>query len=169
MVKVKIKAGLGTGPTSSSVGVVVQELVSRQNKRRDLLQDTNNMYARAAVYLDRWAQVNIRTEGKNVGGWVPFKYGGRWVDGSGDKPGYFDPAAKLLRDTGRLAASILPFSSDTNAGIMTDLPYARFHNEGEGTPERRIMPVKEEIIDEVKKIITGHIVAAINLNKGVVE
>ena len=59
-----------------------------------------------------WVQKNFKGEGKAVGGWAPFKAGGRWRKGFG-----LDTSAKLLQDTGALRASFLPFASKTDAGI----------------------------------------------------
>lgn len=131
-----------------TVKPTIEELKRRSKKRFDALKDMHTAYAKIAVYLDRWVQTNFKTEGSKVGGWLPFAKGGRWVKGKG-----LDVSAKLLQDTGRLRASYLPFSFKNNAGIGSDLPYAKKHEEGIGIPIRRTLPRKLEVIGDVRKIL----------------
>ena len=86
----------------------------------------------------RWINQNFKTQGKNVGGWAPFKYGGRKLPG-----GQIDKTAKLLQDTGRLRASFSPFYGRNFAGVGTDLNYAVTHEFGlphKNLPDRRMLP-----------------------------
>lgn len=101
----------------------------------------------AAIYLDSWVQRNFKTSGKNVGGWKPLAAGGRF------KGGKFDPNAKVLMDTGRLRLSFNPYSTNATAGIFSGLKYAEAHEKGlKGLPERRMLPIKKEVIGPIKKI-----------------
>lgn len=111
-----------------------------------------------SIFLDRWVQLNFREEGGKVGGWTPFKYGGREttnaksnakIDGR-----YVNTTAKLLQDTGRLRISFIPFATTTNAGIGSDLPYAKGHEEGTSKlPQRRMLPKAPEVEDDCRQII----------------
>lgn len=135
----------------------MQELQRYLRERREALQDMRRPMARVATYLDRWVQENFRTEGDKVGGWRPLKAGGR------HGPGGFDPTAKILQDTGRLRASFKPFAHATNAGIGTDLPYAKKHEEGEdGLPKRRMLMRRGEVLEDARKILNQFVREEIN-------
>lgn len=125
-----------------------QEVNRRLTRARSSLQHTESAHSRIAVFLDRWVQQNFRSEGRSVGGWDPFAAGGRRL-----RSGELDTSAKLLQDTGRLRASFVPFSSKRNAGIGSDLPYSKPHEEGLGNlPVRRMLPKIDEVRDDVEEI-----------------
>ncbi len=134
------------GRAYDSAGMAIKDLRERSAARIKALQDFGNPLAQIAVLLDRWVKKNFASEGGSVGGWKPFQYGGRVMP-----DGTIDTSAKLLQDTGRLRASFLPFHSDKIAGIGTDLPYAEPHNK-----IRRMLPVREEVIEQVKRIFQFH-------------
>jgi len=74
-----------------------------------------------------------------VGGWKPFKLGGRRLPGGG-----IDTSAKLLQDTGELRLRVNPFFTKTVAGIGSNLPYALTHELGlphRNLPARRMLPI----------------------------
>jgi phage gpG-like protein len=130
----------------------VDELKKRQEGRKKKLESLDTVMAKVAVYLDQWVQRNFQSEGGNVGGWLPFAAGGRW------KNGKFDPSAKLLQDTGRLKHSFLPFSSKKNAGVMSDLDYSIFHEEGTAyLPSRRMLPEAKEVKQPIKDMFGVHV------------
>lgn len=139
-------------PVQFEIKPTVEELKKRHERKLSELKDMKKAYAKVASYLDRWVQTNFKTEGGKVGGWIPFALGGRWVKGKG-----LDTSAKLLQDTGRLKASFLPFSFKNNAGIGSNVEYSKKHEEGDGVPERRILPVKKEVINDTKKILDSEV------------
>ena len=98
-----------------------------------------------------------RTEGGRVGGWEPFRYGGRLTNKG------VDTSAKLLQDTGRLRASFTPFHTLKTAGIFSDLDYAKNHQEGIGTPERRLLPKNAEVKEDIRNIVKGHVARALRV------
>lgn len=143
--------------TKVIVKPTLEQLEARNKRRKDKLSKMENAFQPASVYLDRWVQTNFKSEGGNVGGWEPFKLGGRRLKGGG-----IDPSAKLLQDTGRLRASFFPFATRRDGGIASDLPYAKVHHKGEGRlPERRLLPKKAEVIDKIRKIFKTFIGRAI--------
>ena len=111
-------------------------------------------------------QQNFRTSGGKVGGWLPFKHGGRLTR---KKKGnaqsitnrrYVDTSAKLLMDTGRLRMSFLPFYNPKDAGIGSDLKYAKFHHKGvpmRKLPERRLLPLHSEVDQQLWVIYSTHV------------
>lgn len=133
---------------STAVRRELNDVSERLDKRRIEMAKIETPLSRAATFLDRWVQVNFRTEGGNVGGWLPFARGGRLLPN-----GSIDGSAKLLQDTGRLRASFLPFASKKDAGIVSDLPYAPIHHEGQGVPERRMLPKAREVVKDITKIL----------------
>ncbi len=113
------------------------------------------MFGKIAIFLDRWNKLNFKTQGGKVGGWKPLKAGGRWK-GKGKRRS-FDTSAKILQDTGRLRLSYLPFQSSKEGGIGSELSYAEAHNDGFGRlPQRRMLPEKSEVIDDVMRIADLH-------------
>jgi len=113
-------------------------------------------FKKISIFLDSWVQRNFKTQGGKVGGWKKLKAGGRYV--SKGKTRHFDKSAMILNDFGRLKSSFLPFSSKGNAGIGSDLPYSKQHNEGkDNVPKRRILPVDKEVLGKATKIINVHI------------
>ncbi len=101
----------------------------------------------AAIYLDQWVQINFMTSGKNVGGWAPLAAGGRF------RKGKLDTQAKVLMDTGRLRLSFHPFHTIKTAGIVSRLPYAEKHHEGQdGLPKRRLLPLHSKVRMPLRKI-----------------
>jgi len=94
---------------------------------------------RVSVWLLRWVNENFKSQGGKVGGWKPFKLGGRKIPGGG-----IDRSAKLLQDTGRLRASFSPFHSRNTAGVGSDLNYSLTHELGlphKNLPSRRMLPL----------------------------
>lgn len=131
----------------------VKELQRRHKKRLEKLKNMKSPMKKIAIFLDRWVQKNFKTEGGNVGGWQKLAAGGRYIPGRG-----LDPSAKILHDTGRLRASFKSFAFENNAGIGSDLPYSKKHNDGEdGLPQRRMLPERREVIDDAEKILENHV------------
>lgn len=121
---------------------VVQESIRR--RAREML-DRTVPNAQVAAYLDGWVQRNFRGQGNLVDGWTPFKRGGRWVPGVG-----LDRSAKLLQDTGHLRQSFRSFYDRDTVGIGSDVPYAKYHEEGTATiPQRRMLPRQDDVIGPV--------------------
>ena len=141
-----------SGPLQVILKPTAKELGKRNAKRLRKLKNSKVAYAKVSIMLDRWVQDNFKTEGGKVGGWLPLQAGGRY------KGGVFDPSAKILQDEGRLRSSFLPFATRSNAGIGSDLPYSKKHEEGlVGMPERRMLPERGEVIDEAIDILREHV------------
>lgn len=131
----------------------IRELLKRVSGAKSKAQNTGPLMAKISVYLDQWNKVNFSTEGGKVGGWEKLALGGRRVKGGG-----VDTSAQILRDTGTLQLSFLPWSTKDEAGIGSKLPYSLYHNEGKGhLPQRRMVPLEQEVIEDIKKIATAHI------------
>jgi len=110
-----------------------------------------------SVWLLRWVNENFKSQGGKVGGWKPFKLGGRRLPG-----GQIDRSAKLLQDTGRLRASFSPFHSRRFAGVRSRLPYSITHDLGlphRNLPARRMIPIgsDQDVRRAVIRIYSAHI------------
>jgi len=149
-------------------GKTLKELKDRLAKRKKEYQTDKTPWKAVSLMLDQWVQGNFQSEGKKVGGWRPFKAGGRWIPvgnvAKGKRAGLgatkrgmvLDTSAKLLQDTGRLRSSFLPFATMWNAGIGSDLDYAKKHEDGDPSrklPARRMLPKRSEVIDEAHDIL----------------
>jgi phage gpG-like protein len=138
---------------------------------------------KVSVWLLRWVNTNFKTQGGKVGGWKPFKYGGRVVSktkkgksgkrtknrlaksqgigGPGNRP-YVDTSAKLLQDTGLLRAKFHPFHTRNTAGVGNNQPYSLAHELGvpsRNLPARRMLPESgdRDVEDGVLKIYDTYI------------
>ncbi len=125
------------------------------------LKDARKANRQVSIWLLRWVNENFRSQGGKVGGWKPFKLGGRRLPG-----GRVDRSAKLLQDTGRLRASFSPFHSRSVAGVGSDLNYSASHDLGlphRNLPARRIIPISsdKDVVRAVTRIYTMHIQRAL--------
>jgi phage gpG-like protein len=116
------------------------------------------VYKKISVFLDQWVQRNFKAQGAALKGdvWPRFAIGGRRRKGGG-----IDTSAKLLQDTGALRISHLPFSSNSDAGIGSWLPYSKFHQEGIGVPRRRTLPERVEVSDAISQLFNEHVKRAL--------
>ena len=159
--------------------IEVKLLVNRRSsdrvrvKLRELIKKVHNPRSanrQVSVWLLRWVNENFRTDGGNVGGWEPFKYGGRVVtkkSGKGDSQSisgrrYVNAQAKLLEDSGDLRASFEGFFSKDSAGVGSDIPYSAGHELGiplSNLPSRRLLPTKDDkdVSDKIIKIYDAYI------------
>lgn len=144
-------------------------------KRASKVGNLTIAHKKISILLDRWVQTNMRSQGKRVGGWKPFAevcFGGprspyhkTKVCGRGrvigrGKGRKLDKSAKLLLDTGTLRKSLAGgvFYSRNNAGVGSDLVYAKPHEEGKGPlPQRRMLPTDKEVRRDVIKVYTAFI------------
>ncbi len=121
------------------------------------IKNTRSANRKVSIFLMRWFNQNFKSEGGKVGGWKPFKLGGRKLPGGG-----IDASAKLLQDTGRLRLSINPFFTKRVAGIGSSLNYSIAHELGlpfRNLPARRMLPVAsdQDVVRGVIKIYNHHV------------
>jgi hypothetical protein len=144
---------------------------SAMAKRKKDLSKRRAANSNAVVVLDRWIQLNFRTEGGNVGGWKPlsretkeaFRPGWGKVSYRGGND------SKILQDTGTGRKSWKHIVSHKEAGIINVAvhPYTREknymynHDKGKGVPQRRILPTNEEIWPQIKKVYAKFIKSSI--------
>lgn len=135
-------------------------------------------HKKVAIYLDQWVQRNFRDKGSNLGSdkWPDYARGGRaipdlffnedqpppgsWefvqVLGDGLMDYWVDKSAMLMQDTGRLKFSFLPFATQRNAGIGSELEYAEYHNNRKDKWKRRLLPETNEVHDKLHEILERH-------------
>ena len=130
-----------------------EELERQIESARERMADMRGPHKEASIMLDGWVQRNFRSEGGNVGGWLPLKAGGRWRRGVG-----LDTSAKLLQDTGRLRISFRPWATDNDAGIGSEIPYSINHEDGLGVPQRRMLPIRSEVAAALSDLFDKHVV-----------
>ncbi len=116
-----------------------------QRKLRELIRKVKNTRPanrQVSIWLLKWVNDNFKSQGGKVGGWKPFKLGGRRIPGGG-----IDASAKLLQDTGRLRLSFHPHHSRNSAGVGSGLRYSITHELGlphKNLPARRMLPVASD-------------------------
>jgi len=140
-------------------------------KRKSNLSKRRVANSRAVVVVDRWIQVNFRTEGGNVGGWKPlaketkeaFRHGWGKVSYRGGDD------SKILQDTGTGRKSWKHIVSHNEASILNvaEHPYTRekgymnAHDKGKGVPQRRILPEDREIWPKLRLVYGNFIKSAL--------
>jgi len=135
-----------------------------KRKLRQLIRAVKNprkANRQVSIFLLRWVNDNFKTQGGKVGGWKPFKLGGRRLPG-----GAIDRSAKLLQDTGRLRLSFNEFHSRTSAGVGSNLNYSITHELGlphKNLPARRMLPLSTDrsVTKGIIKIYDAYIRRAI--------
>lgn len=138
-----------------------------------LLSQTEDNFAAEAGPLGKWPGLARATIEGRVGRLAKSRKGGTLKSGRISK-GVANSAAgmKLLQDTGRLAASVTPFWSATEAGVGSNAIYAAIHQlggkAGRGLntiiPERPYLPafpdgrLQDGMEDEILGVIQGYLV-----------
>lgn len=124
---------------------------------KGVVRDTLNLRAanaKVANFLLLWVDRNFATEGGLVGGWAPFKDGGRR-----------GARAKLLQDTGKLRSSFQKYYNDKDARVSTRNSYAQFHHLGTRyLPRRPLLPItitafgtaNSQVLSDVMSIYNAH-------------
>jgi len=125
------------------------------------LKNTRSANRKVSIWLMKWVNDNFKSQGGKVGGWKPFKHGGRRMPG-----GAIDASAKLLQDTGRLRLSFSPFFSKTEAGIGSGLSYSVTHELGyphRNLPARRMLPIATDrgVVSGIRRIYQAHVTKAL--------
>lgn len=142
----------------------LKQLEQRMAKAKVAITERGPINKKVSILLDAWVQQNFRTEGARAGGWQAFKFPefGRYITGQG-----WDPSAKLLQDTGRLKLSFIPFANKTDIGIGSELPYAKYHEEGTSRlPQRRMLPshtLDKKLIKKIEAMFDRHVVEAFDV------
>lgn len=138
------------------------------DRARKKMRNFSPVNKAASIMLDRWVQLNFRTEGGKVGGWESFAHGGRVVKkakATGKKDGYYiNATAKLLKDTGALRLSYYPFHSNRIAGVGTKMPYAKKQQKGDpkrNLPARRMLPEPPDVQAELRRLYGKHVRASL--------
>jgi phage gpG-like protein len=117
------------------------------------LTDLSGPNRKVSIVLDRWVQRNFKTQGGHVGGWTPFKRGGRPIPGGG-----IDTSAQLLQDTGALRLSFRMFWDSKRAGIGSRIKYSKPHEEGTSRlPQRRMLPQEADVIQPILRVYENHV------------
>ena len=136
----------------------LKEMQKRNRKALKELKNFTASHRAVAVFLDQWVQRNFKSEGGKVGGWKPL------ADSTvrGRRQGGGQGGAKILQDTGRLRASFVPFANKKDAGIGSDLPYAKTHEKGINVQMRRMLPKEMEVSKDVKRIFDKQVKRGLN-------
>lgn len=131
----------------------MRRIQAELRQRIEKLKNLREPNQKVAIILDRWVQRNFKTEGGHVGGWTPFKRGGRPLPGGG-----IDTTAKLLQDTGALRLSFRMFWDSKQAGIGSRLKYSKPHEEGTSRlPQRRMLPAERDVIRPILRVYNRHV------------
>lgn len=130
-------------------GAAVLRRITRSKAK---LQNRSTMFKAATVFVQGWIQKNFKSDGRmSMGGrgWKKLKAStikARRKGGAG---------AKILRDMGTLRQSFKATYNNVSGVVFNNLPYANTHNYGDKSrniPERRMMPLRKQVLKELKAI-----------------
>jgi len=124
-------------------------------RRLKTYRRTANIAVSTQLYA--WTIKNFDTEGSSFGGWKALRP-------ATVKAKKREGKEKILVRTGALRASFLPFHSDDNAGIGTELEYSVYHENGvpsRNLPKRPMLPPRKVVLDIGMKVYQFYIDKAI--------
>ena len=130
-----------------------------RSKKLSSRKQTNAM---AVTLVDRWIMKNFQTEGQLAmggTGWKPLSPITIWHRRR--KGGKIPGRVMILQDTGTMRQRWTHIADNDVAIIRSGVDYARSHQEGEGVPMRRILPLEKQIKPELMKIYGKFVSAAI--------
>ncbi len=132
----------------------MSKLANSFKTKQKKLQNNKPAFARCVVTLDKWIQLNFRTEGDKVGGWKPLTDATIYSRRHGKKA---NNSTKILQDVGELRKNWKHKWTNFNGYIQSEEDYGEFHNKGKGVPQRRIIPEKHEMVDTFRRIFNSFI------------
>jgi phage gpG-like protein len=122
------------------------ELMKKLSEMKTNFSDaeSNKAMKKVSVVMLQSVLTNFREQGTDKEKWKPLadQTIARRRKGKGKGE------AKILQDTGTLKRSIFPFSSADEAGVATNIPYARVHHLGETItiPAMTIKPRRSSVL-----------------------
>jgi phage gpG-like protein len=126
----------------------IDAAVKRIGKVLGAMSNRKDANARAVAIVDRWVQINFKTEGGNVDGWEPLKdqtIRQRKRNKSGQ--------VKILQDAGWLRGKWKHIISNINGALVSGVDYGIYHDKGtEHLPVRQLLPKHEDIWPDIKKV-----------------
>jgi len=139
----------------------LEQLLKSFSKRHDKLKNNKSAYAACVIEVDKWTQNNFKTEGGNVGGWQPLSP--RTLEAR--RHGKGNHSTKILQDTGSLKGHWKSFWDNNNGYFQSMTDYGQEHDQGsskKNIPQRRIIPLPEEMKDKFKEIFSNFIKKALS-------
>lgn len=138
----------------------IEPAISALKGLLERLRDLRPVWRSLTVYLRRAALQQFASEGGRGGAqWAPLtpRY-------AAQKEKVF-PGQPIMRASDRLFQSLTDQTADSVVEIEaqemtfgTEVPYARYHQRGEGrNPQRKILVVTEEDRRQLKKIVRAHL------------
>lgn len=95
----------------------------------------------ASVALYGFVARNFQREGSLVGGWAPL------APATVRQKARIGKERMLVR-SGALKGSFVPFHSDVQAGVGSELEYSKYQHDGTATiPPRQLLPNREQTLD----------------------
>lgn len=95
----------------------------------------------ASIALYGFVARNFQREGALVGGWAPL------APATAREKAKIGKERMLVR-SGALKGSFVPFYSDVQAGVGSELEYSLYHHEGTDTiPARQLLPDRRQVLN----------------------
>lgn len=124
-------------------------------KKLKLYRRTANIAVSTQLY--GWVIRNFDTEGSTFGGWKELKPATVRAKAKEGKE-------KMLVRSGTLRASFLPFHSNDNAGIGSELEYSEYHERGvpdRNLPRRPMLPPRKVVLETGMRVYQFYVAKAI--------
>jgi phage gpG-like protein len=132
-----------------------QEAFERKlRKFEGRLRDRTPANRQVSVQMYAWTIRNFDREGALLGGWSPLAPKTVREKSRIGKQ-------KMLVRTGALRNSLVPFYSNDNAGIGSELEYSEYHQKGtDDLPKREMLPTREVVQEIGLKVYNAYVARA---------
>lgn len=129
--------------SATITGKSIQEVTRRLDRFQAAMEDTTPANRQASIAMYGWLIRNYDREGAAIGGWAPLH------------PRTIAEKKKLGKErmlvrSGAMRQSFLPFHTKDNAGVGSELSYAKAHEDGnpsKNLPARPILPPRDIVLD----------------------
>jgi len=137
MPQFEMKKGAGWGKFDRRIQKIFRDLDPAKRKRANSL---------VLAEVDKWTKKNFQTEGGQVGGWAELNPDYKAYKAAIGK-------GKKLHITGFLRMKWRIVATPTGGAYISDMPYAKAHDEGTAKiPQRRILPTHAEMGEKVLEV-----------------
>ena len=124
-------------------GRSIQEVTRRLDRFQAAMEDTTPANRQASIAMYGWLIRNYDREGAAIGGWAPLAPS---TIAEKKKIG----KEKMLVRSGAMRQSFVPFYTRDNAGVGSELSYAKAHEDGgpsRNLPARPMLPPQAVVLD----------------------
>lgn len=151
------------------IGISLQKIGAWSEKFKNIslgLSDQRIAHERAMIFIDQWIQRNFRSSGQMAmggSGWKPLAESTKMRRRHGTNKKRQGQVA-ILQDTGWLRRAWKHDFSPWRVAVQSMTPYGIYHDSDaprKKLPQRRIVPRKKQVKDDIMRIYRNHMIEVI--------